>query len=380
MDAFSRSCLDKLKEADGLRKLLDYVAALPIADWKTKNPDQDGVLTLLKAMMTSLLEEKKKDASKGSKDLEMIFKRADALGNLINWVETQPVSVFKEVNAYRAGIQLAARLRRPRILDQGKCGFCGPASILVEVAKRTPDFYIEYATSLIQYGAGNLRVDHCRAFPLQLPPTAACDWHSGARALPEVDYVTLRAMRTIAEFLLKGDPDQPAFHIDQPDSHATSPEQIALLLQNAGYTDVRDCTVNWYGAGRAGLFDKVTMRSNLEALIREKAVDPNHRVVMMLINVALADLPRLLQPYPALQKLGYSDQKLFVEAQKTHRPWQERWAPTRLTELHWITLRSIELSGDQVVMKSVTWKGNPTLTLEVDLFCGFYYGYVIGTV
>jgi hypothetical protein len=379
MDAFSQSCLDKLNEADGIRKLVDDLAKLKVDDWKTKDPDQDGVLTLLKAMESPLRLEMKKDETAGYKDPVLRVERVVALQDLIAWVEKKPTSFFTGVHPYRVAIQFAARLRRPRIIDQGECGFCGPASILVEVLKRTPNKYIQFATELVQHGKADFWVHYHEALPVELGPTEAADWATaGTRALPEADYVTLRALRTKAELLAKGDPEQVPFDINQGESHATSPEQMALLLRNSGYTDVRDCTVNWYSTTKGSPFDMTTMRRNLEQLIKEQAVDPKHRVVMMLINVPLSDLPRqgLLAKKPQRWPQKYYVEKLMEK----YPQLQKRWTVNRLTDAHWITLRSIELSGNQVLMKSVTWKESDILQLDVDLFCEFYYGYVIGTV
>src|SRR5580658_2559657 len=87
---------------------------------------------------------------------------------------------FAHVSKYAFTEQLDERVQHPKLINQGKSGFCGPAAILYALAKDSPLEYARFALDLFFRGRALVRgwvVDANCILDQEVPQgIGACDW------------------------------------------------------------------------------------------------------------------------------------------------------------------------------------------------------------
>ncbi|MBA1445635.1 MAG: hypothetical protein M3H12_08125 [Chromatiales bacterium] len=283
--------------------------------------------------------------------------RSLAINHIKTWISIKPKLFFPtaDINVYRIAVQLAIRVFWPDTLNQGEFGFCGPTTVLFDFDKRYPLRYAKCGIQLVETGTGRIELnDGGLGFDISLDRTEAGDWKT--KGLPEVDFIILRAIRQKAKALVPGSQSGGMdFKFDSDPSHATTPKQIALLLDKAGYSDVKDDTIGWPGKAGQGTPSSFANKANLDRCIIYSRATITKPVIIMLVAVELAD--RALDPV-AIDTSGRWD-----KANKLH-------------ELHWIVVEKLKYSGRNVTGRMVTWTESKDFTFDKPTFLKLYHGFV----
>jgi hypothetical protein len=272
--------------------------------------------------------------------------RIDALHQIWDVITglTPPTSILIGIDPYRYLFLLAMRIRRPRVIDQGSMGFCGPATILTDLAKRDPCTYTKFAIDLLLSGKATWK-----SLIVSLEPGNAQDWQK--RKIQQLEYVTMLALRKQAEIILSGSTSGGInFDLDNQDSHATTPSQMKILLEQAGYDPVRDLTVS------SGTFSQQRTKLELENNERQLKTCSTQltsgNIVIMLVHPDVARNAKY-------SRLNWSNPTVKA-----------------LHELHWINVKSLSINPPNVTLKIVTWRWSGTVTFPLDKFLPRYFGYI----
>ena len=258
----------------------------------------------------------------------------------------RPVSALTGIDPYRYLFLLAMRIRRPRVIDQGSVGFCGPATLLTDLAKREPRTYAKFAIDLLL-----TRRATWNGLGVVLEADDARDWQ--ARRAQQLDFVTMLALRKRAEIALAGGRSGGIdLDLDNPDSHATTPGQMKCLLEAAGYHQVKDQTVS------RRTFAVARSPTQLDVLERQlttcAAALAGGNIVIMLVH---PDVAR--------------------KAKNPGAAWSVDPRVAALHLLHWINVKSLNVLGGNVTIKIVTWRWSGTVIWRVTDFLPRYFGYMV---
>jgi hypothetical protein len=326
-------------------------------EWAMLKPGKSEVLAFLDEISKSI----KADSSYYLYTFmpSLKIQRAQAITDIYNWVDlkTDNKSFFPgiDINVFRVTIQLAMRVFWPDTINQGHCGFCGPTTVLFDFAKRYPVKYAKCCMDLVDKGTGRIQLnDGQLGFDISLKNNEGGDWKN--KRMPEADFIMLRAVRHKAKALIPASQSGGMdFAFDRDPTHATTPTQIKLLLDKAGYSDANDFTIAWPGQGGTGPTGSLAKQSNLDkCMILSRGTLPRPAIIL-LIAVELAD--RALNPS-------------FVD--KSGR-WDKA---TQLHELHWIVIEKLRYSGKNVTGRLVTWTASKDFSFGRDEFLNLYHGFV----
>src|SRR5262249_34826375 len=102
---------------------------------------------------------------------------------------------FPHFDTVRMAYGLVRRLLEPRLFNQGPFGLCGPTAIAVDLAKREPVAFIDFALDLLITGTG--RVFQYEVTPNERVLTYKCT------DIPPTDWVILATIRNCDDLLDK---------------------------------------------------------------------------------------------------------------------------------------------------------------------------------
>jgi len=122
--------------------------------------------------------------------------RAGIIRHIRDYVLSKTAGVFAGIDPLMFGTQLAPRVRRPRGVEQGQTGLCGPASFMYSFAKGQPRLFAKYGLDLFFQGQGFLGT-------MEVQPSLAVleNYHLRMTKIPwAVDYVTLVSLRQCTFF------------------------------------------------------------------------------------------------------------------------------------------------------------------------------------
>jgi hypothetical protein len=288
--------------------------------------------------------------------------RVNALKAIAEWAAAKGArlsAIFSSVGRYEVAVQMAFRVRRPSSMNQGPQGFCGPASVLVPMARGNPLHYVGFVTSLFDKGVatfGSETVD------IRNAGTFLRAWHAGCG--PEADYIALGSLRANIEAIVAaplGGGD--AFDFFQESSHATTPDQIVALLTQAGYRNVQNRALTDYTTAR-DKFRLIAAGVNLTGCNNLLSMRPGCIVIMLVHELLAKNAKRAAK----------------IEG-NAHVP--------KLSDLHWILVRRMTAEGlginpplltGQVRMKLYTWKWTGLGDFSLADFLPRYYGYISADV
>ena len=225
------TALVRANNVDGL------YAAIEAEHWRQKNEFTPTTVEAQEflTVFTELVAQEAKGVY--GKEAGLREARLAALAATRDWLTAHHAACFVVAcNPCRVAFQLALRIRRPRIINQGAAGFCGPQTILSSVAKRDPVKYARLVLDLA--GAGQATWEG-----QQLQVLAG---DGGFTALvPDADFIPMLALRRRAELIFTG-AASGGLDLDLADvpSHATTPSQLTEMLIRAGYHGVEDRTTN----------------------------------------------------------------------------------------------------------------------------------------
>ncbi len=105
-------------------------------------------------------------------------------------------SAFKCLDKNTVTYQLLLRVLEPRLVNQHRLGMCGPATVIMIVAKTDPVAYTKCAVSLFEFGTGSLRL-------WQLKPDKLILDFDPSGFIPQADWLVLASARNqITDFLV----------------------------------------------------------------------------------------------------------------------------------------------------------------------------------
>jgi hypothetical protein len=108
--------------------------------------------------------------------------RAEAIAYVMETMKATTVQAFSHINHDMYMEELMARINRPKLINQGGVGFCGPAAVLYALAKDEPMAYAKLGTELYMNGQTTVRTWVLKAGALTaVKPTedmaiSSCDW------------------------------------------------------------------------------------------------------------------------------------------------------------------------------------------------------------
>ena len=112
-------------------------------------------------------------------------------------------SAFKHLDKKTVAYELLLRVLEPRLVNQRGLALCGPATVVMIVAKTDPVAYVKCAVDLFVWGSGRLRL-------WQLNPDQRIKDFDPSGFMPHADWLVLASVRNqIGDFLInKSLPEQ----------------------------------------------------------------------------------------------------------------------------------------------------------------------------
>jgi hypothetical protein len=294
-------------------------------------------------------------SAQGARKVDRTTERVNALRLIQDFNSNPTPRAFTAVDPHKFAFQLALRVREPRLINQGEVNLCGPNSLLIQFAKRSPMQYALLALDLYQKGKGYL--DKLEIEPeLKIRGGIAGD-------LPEADYVVLGSLRNSGAILY--DPG-----LVRGIGLLTKPGVLCRWLTEAGYTNVQDHTffdLPFYAMPIA-LVTKGSVHGSRDASFREG--EDNLRL--------------------AAQKLGGGHQVVMnAEADLSGELIGNDVTPrsgggrSNAMETHWTWIRKLTLSPSGAtprkitLIKFYTWGQSYTrANIDMDDFLTRYAGFV----
>ena len=160
--------------------------------------------------------------------------KADTKQAALDYVNSRIMldKVFSQIKRMDFISSLAANIKHPSNINQGKTNFCGPASVLHALAKYHPMEYATFALDLFQKGTAMARgavVDATFLKDEAIPPNmniSACDWVTMAGLRNNLSaFSCLKSLTTVTTMF-----------------QGTYPFELKTAFEMFGYTDVRSDT------------------------------------------------------------------------------------------------------------------------------------------
>jgi hypothetical protein len=345
-------------------------------DWTAtdKEPDKTDTEAFLTAFATECANEGKAGAAATLKTNRVMA--IQFIRDYFVQVNSPTCMQYPYVNRYRFAIELALRIRRPALIDQGSEVFCGPASVYHGFFKTQPGEAAQFACNLVDYGRARLRgytlepLSSVKDSPM--PPTI--------EYLAPVDWVLLATLRhhiePLAELASRFMGEKKA----SPLRELTKPALLASWLQKMGYKPVHDRTflipddvnnptwildgVSRYSLPSTGLKTRKQQEDDL-ALATLELNDPLHPCLIFLWGYGqLSEFAPLapkskLVPFPTTTKTP-----------DTEKFWEI------FPGLHWTLVRKLHPTGTHVELKFNTWGQTRAVSYPRDQFFHVYRGHV----
>jgi hypothetical protein len=343
----------------------------------------DGQIQPLKEDALNFLKAFRREVSREIKKVKTLQQERDvALEKIEKFVNNQVsdycnCKAFPHINAYRYAIDLALRVRRPRIIDQSETAFCGPVSIISAYFKTDPKAATDFALSLVENGWGNLRdyrIDPGQHVKNKEPPDRF--------EMTPVDWVLLTSLRHHFEALaaLVG-----VFSKEGADPlrQLTKPGLLTAILTKMGYKDVVDRTFGYDTIPATAKFlDSLTRypfhagtgdlkgRGNL----KRAELDLGRGMLIFLLAYGdLADYARSVEKSYKEIKKPKSELKSFPKVAKQ----LDRTCDEGFPELHWTLVRQLTVTSDCVLIRLYSYGKAREATFPMDQFLNVYQGYVM---
>jgi hypothetical protein len=357
----------KMDEAyQGYQDLM-RVNRTPSWDATRPEPLQRHALRFLEAFRDLVADEVKDDDT-------LLENRAAALDKIQKFVNNQTgpsCAAFPHINPYRYAIDLALRVRRPRIIDQSETTFCGPVCIMCAYFKTDPKAATKFALNLVENGWGMLkqyRIDPEEHIKNKAPPDRF--------DMTPVDWLLLTSLRYHFEPLaaLLG-----LFSKDAADPlrQLTKPGLLTAMLTKMGYKAVSDRTFGFETLPTvAKVADAVTRysmrsgshsglggfseRAHLESAARNLA---RGRLIFLLAYIRMSEMAPVEDKSNRFPKGGGNS---LVPT----------FGDIGLPELHWTLVRKLTVVGDRVLIRFYTWGKVREANFAMDPFLRVYRGYV----
>lgn len=328
-------------------------------------PEDLGQLdTFLRLFIEAVRTEQKRDFEK----------RATAIEVILDWATRywddhgrDPVSLqFPGVRLLPFAFQLALRVRKPALFNQGGTGLCGTVALVYTFGKELPLGLAQFGINLFHHGEGLFRL-------LQVTPSQSTRTKFNSRKsktrLCEADYVIMVSVRECGGSSNLGQ----SFHIANQTLTAGT---ICNMLDQSGYVNVQDHTfINTGG-----------MRKQVERVLNQQLYFENHHSkvtdtgdrTQKILN--LLDAQRELEQGRFVLVLGHSDISKVLGNQGTRIPYNvfSHNLISKTIHRHWTAMRRIRVTVQQdlVELKLISWGERVQGTINLTDFLDVYEGYV----
>lgn len=335
-------------------------------DWNAtqQEPGKGDAENFLAAFYLACDNERKKDDS--LKNL-----RTAALSRIQAYVDAPAPSAnctgFPRINRYRLAIELALRVRRPRVIDQCGAVLCASASVVQGFFKTNPVAAVKFTLEIADNGHAmllNRNVD---------PPTMVKTTLNNFNQSP-VDWLLLASTRYHFEplvwslELIKGPGS-----VD-PLRQYTKPGLLVYWLKQMGYQHVKDRT---FGSEN---FSTVAKIVNAVTRYPMHDSDRSSKVGEQNLQKAIQDLNlgRLVFVW------AYGDLSSKAKKLKPGRSFpapkgtpQQEETDEGFPALHWTLVRKLAISGSNVNIRLYTWGDTREASFDKDEFLDVYLGHVV---
>jgi hypothetical protein len=326
--------------------------------WSTRGvqePSRQETMQFLRDFINATQQEQRTDT--GLQSL-----RVQALRYIKNYVKNSTDAGFHgfpNIDQFRFAIELALRVRRPRVIDQCRAVLCGSAAVLQGFFKTDPVGAANFALHLGHYGWAMLKDK------LVDPPSLVKSTTNHFDESP-VDWCMLASLRYHFEPLATGLKLIKGSEAADPLRQYTKPGLLAAWLRKMGYTKVKDRT---FGSENFSLFTK-----GVNKLSRYPMHDSSQSKKVGEVNLdkAIEDLNLgclvFLWAYASLSQVALG--------QRTGPPVQET-TTEGFPALHWTLVRKLQKAGNQVTIRLYTWGASTDAGFDKDDFLRVYLGHVM---
>jgi len=303
-------------------------------------------------------------ASELKKDLSAVKASADARIKVIKQINescnTYGRAAFADIDPNYFAVELALRVRMPRLIDQGQTGLCGAASVMYSFAKVQPAQYAKFALGLFFRGKGKFNNTE-----IEPSETIKAGYSSRYQFMDcPIDYVTLVSLRACSLHAIATGPLRAA-------DETTMPGQVGQWLERAGYKGVESDTffnANW--------IEKIAINqlaSTLEQPIhhggapeRTLDMDAMCRNLQKAADALAAGKFVILFTDIELSKYLSGEQPMLAP----------RTSSTSLTKHHFVAARRLRLTANDVTVRLITWANAYDKTIPLSSFLPRYNGYI----
>lgn len=299
-------------------------------------PGVDAVQPLLQAFEAAIQQEAKPKSPA----------RAAAIGRLIRFsANPRAFKGHYRRRTARFVLEVALRVREPKLVDQMGAGICGQNSMVIAWVKNDPDDYVKRALQLFKHGETTFYGKRIKA--------------PAGRSLRDLKPMAFVADRLVLGAIAKAalyDLDDKLFGVS-----GTSGPALRRILREIGCTQITYRLRSEMGRRPFGLAD-------LQTLAQQFATD---RVVIMSYNSAFGVTA-------------------YRHREDNLGPHQSRWAANAETfdmqiahrggrkADHWSLVDRFEILGDRVRIKFYTWGDRSDIVVPQAAFLECYGGYVAG--
>ena len=345
---------------------LQQINATPQWDVYQPDPLKEDAKNFLKAFRLEVSRETKKAQA------EVLQRERDiALKRIEEFVDDQMSSsckAFPLVNAYRYAIDLALRVRRPRIIDQRETALCGPVAIMCAFFKTDPKAATEFALSLVENGSGDLRqykIDSPDHLKNKRPPDRF--------KMAPVDWLLLTSLRyhfePLAAMLGRLTSKESVDSLRQ----LTKPGLLTALLREMGYKEVIDRTFGFETFPAVAKIADALTRYPLHGssgTLRGKAN----------LDRAELDLDRGMLVF----LLAYGDMEGEAKVRRKSRSFPKvdkeltpSYDDMGFPVLHWTLVRKLTVAAGYVSIRIYSYGRAREATFPLEQFLKIYFGYVM---
>lgn len=295
-------------------------------------------------------------------------------------------SVFATIDRNEFCFGLGLLVYKPRVLDQGAWGLCGPASVLISVIKQMPLAFANGAMLLFQTGKGRLGSINVVA-PPEIRAYSHANYDQSKRWIRAADWVLLASLRAAPESMI----DLGVF---KDIANYTTPKLLASWLTSAGYTHVTDCTIE----------PKTMTPQTLQFATAHVKIDSFHEsgwtAPPLAPGAVYTDQTARGNAIQHLQQMAAEIQQkriviMYAYGNLAHKHYQQsadkrpnvtsaQFAPIGQVDwhnLHWTLMKSVQVANDTVYANLYTWgeRGKQSVAIPLKSFLKHYAGYVAGS-
>lgn len=312
-----------------------------------------------------------------------------AIDNLAKLGSTPLPSHFPCLNKGRVAYQLARRVLKPTLFNQGNFGFCGPVAFVQTECEVDPSGFTRFVVQLFEQGKGQLKGRWIA------PAAQIRNFNPARHGITEADFLVLASIRAsdapLDETVNVAAYDGTGLMLLYKWFVQAGYAQVVMIMTSPPINSGRVSRIAYSLAQRFSREQCVRCHPDARGMVRLGGLDPTDKRRVLEIacfycltgwKIMLAGLIGIATATPLFDKARRirNDSSILEAIRGTlATQFEEQARKTLVAESgqHWVVARRMEIRGECVLLEIVSWaQVSRTETMPIDAFLAAFTGFV----